>query len=320
MANARLSRQQVEVIGNLATNLRVGGQSLMVAGAAQNGNLRVHGVTLEYMTKISPEEPSSDIGIGQSVALSVVRNLSVNSTITVGQGLESNYIFESASSTIGVDDSLSLNQTLNKTLTSTLTLDHSISLALVKTASSTVGIGQSVNVSVVRNVSAGSTLSLQQLGFAASHPFPSSTIGIEHSVNVRKILNRSINQTIDVSQDQERFGTTRAGAFSVLTGESWVWDPLLSAYRSVAVTMTSTASAELIQGPTQIYVEAGNILTLSQSVSTQNVFYRAPVSNISLAHTNSYTNFKQDVIYIYSPFVGSTTDPNLPTPPPITQP
>ena len=172
MANARLSRQQVEVIGRLTSKLRVGGQSLMVAGAAQNGKLRVHGVTLEYMTKILPEEANSDIGVDHDVEVSHVASRGAESAI----GPSGN----------GIQHDVSLaGSVYNKAPGNTLGPTES-------------GIQQSVQVSVIRNLAAGNALSLDQDAFVQQPTF--SDIGIDHAVQVSVVRNLSVGNTVGIDQ------------------------------------------------------------------------------------------------------------------------
>jgi len=405
MANARLSRQQVEVIGRLASTLRVGGQSLMVAGAAQSGNLRVHGVTLEYMTKIMPEETSStigvdhsvdvshvasrgassdlsatldqdvslvgsvynkapgdtigptangiqqsvqvsvvrnlsadniitlsqvafvqqpassDIGIDHSVQVSVVRSLSAGSTVGVGQSTGTNQHMESANSVlVGLDSYVTVVQAFSRSASSNLTLDHSWDISISKTAANVIGIGHSVDVQKVIFETPQSAIGIQQIGFAVSHPFASNIIGIDHSVAVQKILHRSLTHDIGISHSFIRTGDLRAGAFSVLSGWSWVWNPSSEAYEILWVEMTNTAEVEHIIGDRPTYTSASSQLNLGQSVSYQAVFNRAPASDINIKQTLGYSFIQDTTFCDYAPSVGSTTDTYAPLPPPITPP
>jgi len=407
MANARLSRQQVEVIGRLTSKLRVGGQSLMVAGAAQNGKLRVHGVTLEYMTKILPEEASSDIGVDQgivvshvaqrgavsdlsgtlgqvvalngsvynkapgdtigptesgiehsvqvsvvrnlsannalsldqdafiqqptfsdigidhSVQVSVVRNLSIGNTVGVGQGTGTNQHIESANSDlVGLDSEATTIQAFSRSANSNLaaTLDHSSTVIVAKTAQNTIGISQTVEGYRVLSFNVENELNLQQIPFPVSHPFASSDIGIDHSVSVQKILHRSLSHDIGISHNFVRTGNLRVGAFNVLSGWSWVWNPSTKTYEETWVQMTSTAEVEYVKGVDQIWESASSQIGLGQSVSYQAIFNQAPATDINIKQTLGYSFIQDTTFCDYDPSVGWTSNTYAPLPPPVTPP
>jgi len=163
MANVRLSRQQVEVLGRLASNLRVGGQAVLVAGDAQNGKLRVHGVTLEYMTQIVPEEAGNTIGVDHEVSVSRVFNLSAGNTIGIDDGtpgLAGSVYNKTAGNTIGLSQGVERSHVQLLSAENTLTLDQDAFKQ--ETAESQLTLGQAVSVSVVRYPQVGNTLSLGQ--------------------------------------------------------------------------------------------------------------------------------------------------------------
>ena len=288
MANARLSRQQVEVIGRLATKIRVGGQSLMVAGAAQNGKLRVHGLSLEYMTKILPEEASSVIDVDHSVDVSHVALRGASSDL---------------SGTLEQDVSLA-GSVYNKAPGDTIGPTES-------------GIEQSVQVSVIRNLSAGNTLTLQQDAFVQQPTF--SNIGIGHSVQVSVIRNLSagneivgLGQSTGTNQHMESANsdlTSLDSEASVVQAFSRSASSNLAATldHSVDVIISKTVSSNIgvghsvavqkiisLSAESQIDLQqisfpvshpfAGNTIGIDHSVSVQKILHRSLSHDIGISH------------------------------------
>jgi len=415
MANVRLSRQQVEVIGRLATQLQVGGQAVMVAGAAQHEGLRVHNLSLEYITKITPEAAGNTIGIGQEVSVVHVRSLSAGNTLGLNQGTETNQHMEDAGNTLVLDDDASFsgvysrnaentigvgqsvershvqNLSAGNTLTlgqsvfkqevaeSILTLGQSVSVSVVRypnvgntlvlgqgidnnqhmeeadntlsmsqdasatqvkfasassslslgqdvdetisySVTSALTLGQSVTVTKVLNQSPSSEIGITQEAWPPSHPFAGSDIGIDHSVTVQKILNRSVGNTIDI-QLTTTPGSYRVSAGNVLTGyESISYDPVSGYWNTVYRELTSNAEVTHIIGPRPIVESAGNELNLGQSVSVSVVYNRAAGNTINPKSTLGFLYIQDTTFCDYAPSVGTTTDPDAPTPPPVTPP
>lgn len=413
MANIRLSRQQVEVIGRLATQLRVGGQAVMVAGAAQNGKLRVHGVTLEYMTQLVPEQAGNTIGptetgIEQSVSIFIVRSLSAGNTIGIddetptldgsvynkssesiigpsANGIEqsvslsvvrslltentlvlSQDVFkqEPAGNTIGpsgngieqsvsvsvirypqvgntlslgqamgtnqhieeVDNTLSMSQDALATriqfvdASSNLSLGQTVDETLVYFLTSTLSLGQSVTVIKAIARTASSNLDLDQVGWPPSHPFAASDIGIDQSVSVQKILNRSIGNALDL-QITTTPGSYRVSVGNVLTGYEYIsYDATAGYWNTVYQELTSTAEVIHIIGSRPIIETASNELNLEQSVSVSVVYNRTAENTINVKSTLGFIYIQDTTFCDYAPSVGTTTNPDAPTPPAVTPP
>jgi len=257
MANVRLSRQQVEVIGRLATQLRVGGQAVMVAGAAQNGKLRVHNLSVEYLTRITPEVAGNTIGVGQSVSVVHVRSLSAGNTIPLNQGTDTNQHMEDA------DNTLSISQ------------EALVSHTLFVSAGNTLGIIQDVGLSVVRNLSVGNALILGQSVFKQETAESILTLGQEVSVSV--VRYPSVGNTISLGQGIENNQHMEDA------------DNTLSMSQDVTTTRTrfGTAISTLSLGQTldvDVTLGVSSVLSLGQSVSVQKVLNRSVESDIGIDH------------------------------------
>lgn len=318
MANTRLSRQQVEIIGRLETQLRVGGQSILVIGDPVGGDLRVHGISLEYLTKIGSEAAQSDIGISDGVDLEHIHGLIT--PITLGQTLDSNQHMESPDEPLTLGQEVGLSMVLHIDVGSTLSFGQSTALIINEEPTSDVGIGQTVGLSGVYNKSLTSSLTLSDEAFPVSHPHSSSDIGIGQGVQVQKVVYKQVSDEVGVDDSFIRTGDTRLGVTSALNGWYWQWDAAFQQYQREWAVMSGTATAEHVIGERPIYLSVGNTLNLQQSFSSSNVFNRQPESTLNIGGTVGYVFIQDTTFCDYAPMVGRTTLTDLPTPPPSTPP
>jgi hypothetical protein len=145
-------------------------------------------------------------------------------------------------------------------------------------------------------------------------------IGITQSVEVSRIITENVTQDIGITDENLRTGTTRASTFSVMSGWSWVWNSVFLVWEQVWEEMTSTATVEHVIGARPIYLSAGNTIGIDHSTQYQATFNRAPTTSLQLTQTLGYIYIQDTTFCDYAPSVGSTTDPDVPTPPSMTPP
>lgn len=299
MANARLSRQQVEVIGRLTASLRVGGQSLQVAGVAQNGKLRVHGVWLEYMTKILPEGTSSTIGptangIEHDVDVSHVapRGASSDLSASLDQdvSLAGSVYNRAPGDTIGptangIQQSVQVSVVRQLSANSALTLDQDAFIQ--QPASSDIGIQQSVQVSVVRSLSAGNEITGLDQGTGTNQHMESAnndlSASLDSDVTIVQAYSRSASSNLAATLDQSLTVAIVKPAGNTIGIDHSVQ---LSVIRNLdAGNQLVLTSGETAFATSHPYPE--NIIGIDHSVSVRKILNILVVQGIGISHSSS---------------------------------
>lgn len=232
---ARVSRQRVEALTTEDADLRVSRQRVE-ALVVEDGEVRVSRQCVEVLFTFAETsgEGTSSISLGSNATANVAKNRSVENTLSFSQEIHANQILVSASSTLGMGQSLGALHSWNKL------------------AENTLSMGSSTEYRGPISVSAGNEISFEQLARIPKEIFAiaSSTISVSQDVIFGGALYVSASNTVefkDYADEVQKFRDTSS---------------ILSLGQSVAEDKATPASNQIV------FSQSAHIDSISKAVSS----------------------------------------------------